>query len=418
MMSSQSKAQDAAIIHTASHAIQAKLSTVQHGYYNDPFLRPMARGIADKSPRTLIQPIIRRGTHARVVAIDRSITSFLNMKLESKARQLVVLGSGRDTSYLRYRFGHFQTSSTADYDGEVRWYEVDHSSVITQKVFDWLPGCIPNGCELKRNAAVHHSDHYEATESYVLSIVCDKIHDNSKDNSSPIQQQSSYHLIGHDLRHPPSHLFHLLSHPQHGYNPSIPTLFIMECVFMYLPERSTRELLQYISHITVCSSSSSSSSGCNKEAFAAVVLYDPILNNDRFGNVMLYNLQKAGIILPKRQKENEDDDDEDGSRLSLEATATLSCQLSKFIECNYQKVVVSDMLSAYNNGVVQSQDVIKATQCEMLDELEEFELLMRHYCFCVAVAAIGDDSVGYGMVEVGADSVMGFQDGHCITNSG
>lgn len=343
----------------------------------------------------MMEPIIRRGTHARVLAVDRAIISFLNMQLATsdECRQIVILGSGRDTTYLRYRFGHLNTtcSQKLRQDGIVRWYEIDHPSVITQKAFDWLPGCVPKDHDYQRTAITHPDAN---NESYVISI-------SSKDNTNERQHKSSYHLIGHDLRKSPSDLFDLISHPQHAYDTSIPTLFILECVVMYLPDDASRELLRYIS------------SSVSEQAFAAVVLYDPVPNHDRFGEVMLMNLEKAGIILNERKRRQQVEEDE--PMLSLETTRTVSDQLSKMIQCGFTTAVGCDMLNAYNYGLIPMQDVRHASRCEMLDELEEFNLLMQHYCFCVGVKCAKSDSVGYKLVEVGKDSLIGFQDGRCMT---
>ena len=135
--------QDKAIIQTADKALQAKLSCVQKNYYyHDPFLSPMSHGVADASSRTntnpIMEPIIRRGTHARVQVMDRAIQAFLSLDLNTAERQIVLLGSGRDTTYLRYRLGHLNTITRQSLQQRqvVRWYEVDHSTVICQKVYD------------------------------------------------------------------------------------------------------------------------------------------------------------------------------------------------------------------------------------------------------------------------------------------
>jgi hypothetical protein len=70
------------------------------------------------------------------------------------------------------------------------------------------------------------------------------------------------------------------------------------------------------------------------------------------------------------------------------------------------------MLNAYNHGVIPVNDARHAARCEMLDELEEFNLLMKHYCFVVGVRG-GASSVGYDLCSVGEDSLMGFREGHC-----
>jgi hypothetical protein len=68
-------------------------------------------------------------------------------------------------------------------------------------------------------------------------------------------------------------------------------------------------------------------------------------------------------------------------------------------------------------------------RCEALDELEEFALLMRHYCLLMGVAtslsrgccasaspACNEDdgsNVGIWLCSVGSSSPMGFREGRC-----
>ena len=405
----RSQNQDVAIIKTADRAILAKLSCVENGYYNDPFVRPMSsRGCStneennrNRSSRgSIMEPIIRRGTHARVKAIDRAIQSFLSLNLQNNTRQIVVLGSGRDTTYLRYRFGHYLHENA----GFVRWYEVDHPSVICQKAYDWLPGCIPKGYDYERSAVTHNmEDTSNNHESYVISIT--KSHGECDDE----HHKSSYHLVGHDLRHSPSHLFdRLLTHPQHKYDKSVPTLIILECVVMYLPDEQSRELLKYLTE-------NMKSAQDNDDSFVAVVMYDTVPCNDRFGSVMIHNLQQAGIVNARRKKSS--DEDEDKKILSLEATRTVSNQLNKFIQCGFDVAVGCDMMDAYNHGVIRTDDVRHAVKCEMLDELEEFNLLMRHYCLVVSVKSSAENSVGFNLCSIGKDSLMGFQARYCTSLS-
>ena len=399
--------QDAAIIKTADRAILSKLSCVEYGYYNDPFVRPMSsRGCSSseenvhKRPSrsissSIMEPIIRRGTHARVKAIDSAIQSFLSLNLQNDTRQIIVLGSGRDTTYLRYRFGHYAPESA----GFVRWYEVDHPSVICQKAYDWLPGCIPKGYDYERAAVtLDMEDTSNTPESYVISI--NKRHD----ESDAKDHKSSYHLVGHDLRHSPSHLFdRLLLHPQHKYDKSVPTLIILECVVMYLPDEQSRELLKYLTE--------NIKSAQGNDSFVAVAMYDTVPGNDRFGNVMIQNLHQAGIVNTRRKKGS--DEDEDNQILSLEATPTVSDQLNKFIQCGFDVAVGCDMMDAYNHGVIHTDDVRHAAKCEMLDELEEFNLLMKHYCFVVSVKSTTKDSVGFNLCSIGEDSLIGFEARYC-----
>ena len=230
----------------------------------------------------------------------------------------MILGAGRDTTYLRYRFGGKKRGGDDDGHGRdgVRWFEVDHPSTIEQKARVWLPRCVPDGHDYECLATNREGDD-DASYTIVIAPrtkqgVDDdeaeggrnngsdyrrvKGDDDASSSSSPsysYSYSSDYHLVGHDLRSSPDALFRKLAH--HGYDEkssSSSTLFVLECVLMYMPETSARDLLRRIAagptSSTLTSSSSSSSS-------VAVVIYDPIPGHDMFGQLMIENMKWTGI---------------------------------------------------------------------------------------------------------------------------
>ena len=440
-----------AVKSTADTAILHKLSCVEKGYYDDPFIHGMSLGASGlvnnnnnssrrSSAINSTEPIIRKGTHARVKAVERAIDAFLSLtasssnntgsgdKVSSK-RQIVILGAGRDTTYLRYRFQH---ENNNDIINNVNWYEVDHESIIIQKAHTWLPNCIPKDydCKCYSNEDKHDGTDHQVV-SYNVSITpkdttCEDDKQQQRNSSS-----SNYHLIGHDLRSSPSKLFDILTSPKHRYDKSIPTLFILECVVMYLPDNSSRDLLRYIANSPKETEASSSD---EEKPFVAVVIYDPIPSNDRFGQLMIDNLQKVGIIgrggrtkggqQQQRINSNNTEEEDNMPQLSLETTQTLSEQLTKLIECGFDIATGCDMMAAYDHGVISLDDRRRASRCEMLDELEEFVLLMKHYCLLVGVSSCskegddgrtGDDEcIGYQLCSVGDVSLIGFREGRSM----
>ncbi|KAL7463468.1 hypothetical protein ACHAXS_003834 [Conticribra weissflogii] len=491
-------AQNQAIIATADDAVLAKLSCVERGYYDDPFITAMARGASSASglstpdlplriplrysnhsnrvqfsssgqlrldkhnwplssgsarkiassvegrigggarmsrfpPASSTEPIIRRGTHARVAAIDQTIRAFLSQATGAE-KQVVILGAGRDTIYLRYLFGYLQSydknpkqmkESHDDMQIEmvqtesiVKWYEVDHPSVIFEKARSWLPGCIPEGYTYQCTQIIGRDENSTA-KSYSIRISEENAGD--ANGCSSATDRDCYHLIGHDLRLPPSEMFKILS--RHGYDSSNPTLFVFECVMMYLPDDISRDLLRFIA-ISVKESSSPTATN----PFVAVVIYDPIPCNDRFGQVMLQNMQKRGIVGKRisrhnRTNESTEDDDNQDSPLSLEKTQTLSDQLAKLIQSGFDIAVGCHMMDAFEHGIVSIEERRQSARCEMLDELEEFVLLMKHYCLVVGVRScdsdLGDCSsrkdnlAGVQLCSVGEKSPVGFKEGYC-----
>jgi hypothetical protein len=65
------------------------------------------------------------------------------------------------------------------------------------------------------------------------------------------------------------------------------------------------------------------------------------------------------------------------------------------------------MWAAYESIVTSEQRQL-ANRAELLDEVEEWMLIMRHYCFVVATTA-KDDS----LTEIGPNSKLGFVQGKC-----
>jgi O-methyltransferase involved in polyketide biosynthesis len=136
---SVSAAFDRPVKATADDAILAKLATAQAGYYVDPFLDAFSQGligITDEIKgggrrRRTIQPIIKRGTHARVCVMDRALSAFLTENSDSACCQVCVLGAGKDTSYFRYCNGNIM--GTERIPKNVIWYEVHHTSVLQEK---------------------------------------------------------------------------------------------------------------------------------------------------------------------------------------------------------------------------------------------------------------------------------------------
>ncbi len=97
------------------------------------------------------------------------------------------------------------------------------------------------------------------------------------------------------------------------------------------------------------------------------------------------------------------------------------------------------MVDTYKHGVIRNGNQERAMCCKALDKLEEFYLLMRHYCLLVGIASSssrgvvcinvdeednndgrassalacdddGGSNVGIQLCSVGAESPMGSQD--------
>lgn len=90
---------------------------------------------------------------------------------------------------------------------------------------------------------------------------------------------ANYHLVGTDLRHV-SGLASKLK--QAEVNFSLPTLFLAECVLVYIDPYATSLLLKYLSETFTNS---------------IFVNYEQVNMQDKFGQVMLSNLRNRGCLL-------------------------------------------------------------------------------------------------------------------------
>ena len=356
MASSQSSIpdqRDHPIIATAEDAITTKFAAIEAGYYNDRFVRPFA---ARRQSHRPVQVIIKRGTFARVMCVSKMISSFLESVKEEEA-QVIVLGAGKDTRY----FQLVQGDLARERPSLIRWAEIDHPSVLIDKL------------------NVIKSDE----QLFGVTVVDDGANQlpsvrKLKPTNADQTATSSCHLIPFDLRKDPSMLCDLLR--RSGFQSEIPTIFVSECVFMYLPKTATERLLQSMS-----------------QAFSrsCICLYEPILGSGAFGRMMQDNLTRAGVARPDT---------------CLLRTRSIDDYASMILPY-FSRMVGCDMYSAYETILTLEQRTT-ANRCEFLDELEEFMLIMKVYC--IAVATVGGFPAGEKLCQVDGGSKTGLTKGHCL----
>jgi [phosphatase 2A protein]-leucine-carboxy methyltransferase len=409
-------ASDLAVIGTADDAIFAKLATVQAKYYQDPFLEcflprviPPSRqpqgGRRNQPPPPQVQrhtqPIIKRGTHARVCCMDRAILAALesvstcpsNSSIlqnsndsttttgpdpQSQHLMVVCLGSGKDTTFFRYWAGLLQGQQASTTSTVLEWYEIDHPVLILEKI-QMIERCPLLSSEWKVVQA-------EEGDGCCFGLVDANGHVHC-------------HFIGHDLRNSPNELVQRLLQSKRTAFPTqshhtTPVLFTMECVQMYLPDQASRNLWQALAD--------SFPNSC-------LAIYDAIIGDDPFGKMMEQNLLEAGVVA----KAASDDTMTDDTTSSLLQTRTLTMQMTKLLDCGWTRVVGCDMGNAYQS-VITTEQRRHANRCELLDEVEEWILIMKHYSFVIATTS-DNNNEGWGahFCQIGTTSPMGFQQNLC-----
>lgn len=131
-----------------------------------------------------------------------------------------------------------------------------------------------------------------------------------------------------------------------GMIKDIPTLVLSECCLCYLPPDSSDNVLKWAT-----------------EQFSDpnIVLYEPIGKDDQFGQVMLENLASRGISLP-----------------TLNKYSTLDKQRDRLLQY-FNKAQCEDFDTIHHNWLTE-QDMQRINSLEFLDEREELDLLLQHYC--------------------------------------
>ena len=170
-----------------------------------------------------------------------------------------------------------------------------------------------------------------------------------KDLNSMMDELASsgaYRLVGADLRDIDQLHAGLL---QAGMDWEKPTFILAECVLVYMDTEKSSILLKWLSSLF---------------SEASMLIYEQVNPHDPFGRQMMANLDARGCPLK-------------GIVSSLDEHKKRMYDSGwDFAECEY-------MLDMFNKHIPQAE-VHRINQIEMLDEQEEWNLLLRHYCITIA----------------------------------
>jgi len=86
---------------------------------------------------------------------------------------------------------------------------------------------------------------------------------------------------------------------------------------------------------------------------------------DRFGQVMVENLKTRGCVLA-----------------GVEHCQSLTTQRQRFLSSGWQHAEAWDMISIYKN--LPPAEITRIENLEFLDEKEQLDQLLLHYCICWA----------------------------------
>lgn len=174
----------------------------------------------------------------------------------------------------------------------------------------------------------------------------------------------SYHIHPVDLRSlsADSSLSEILP----GVDRELPTLLISECCLIYLSPTEAAQVLSFFTeHVFGPSGkmTAGEDSQQGSQAPLGLILYEPIRPDDPFGRTMVSNLAARGIQLQ-----------------TLHKYASLEAQRARLREhglCSGQAAADIDFIW---ERWVSEEEKERVASLEMLDEMEEWRLLARHYC--------------------------------------
>ncbi|MCP9262981.1 Leucine carboxyl methyltransferase 1 [Dirofilaria immitis] len=284
---------DYSVQKTNDDATECKYIASKLNYFKDAYIHRFI--LSSECNRR--DPEISRGYWARIIAIKAIVDAFLKAFPENV--KSLILGLDLTPCIRRLKEEGKQL---------YRYVEVDFSSVTAKKIRQIRRPGSPSLISMfsEEPKEVEHSDLHAG----------------------------DYHLVGADLRQLNEFKEKLESC---NLNYKTPTLFIAECVLVYMGTSQSDELLSASVNIS-----------------------------DTFGKVMVSNLYRRGIILP-----------------GLAACENLDTQKERFVGNGWKNVFAKTMWEIYGKEI-PDMEVKRIEKLELLDEKILLSQLLEHYCFVIA----------------------------------
>eukprot|EP00026_Physarum_polycephalum_P010478 Phypoly_transcript_10642.p1 GENE.Phypoly_transcript_10642~~Phypoly_transcript_10642.p1 ORF type:complete len:332 (+),score=42.42 Phypoly_transcript_10642:214-1209(+) len=290
------------VMATNDDAAVSKLSAVKLGYFKDDFVHLFVRRPVKRPP------LINRGYASRVLALEILIKQFLSTQ-PSVEKQIVSFGSGFDTTYWKLKSAGLNVKG---------YFEADFPAVVRGKI----------------NIITKNNSLFEPLQQFTKS---------DTELNGP-----DYHLFAADLNNIPNLESSLV---KAGIDFSLPTLFLSECVMIYMAPEKGNDLIKWVG--------SKFSTGC-------FIVYEQILPHDPFGTMMVQNLENKGCGL-----------------LSIHQYPDIETQRKRYTEGGWDKAEVLDMNNVYDFFLPKTE-VVRIARVEIFDEVEEWKLIQGHYCITIA----------------------------------
>lgn len=323
---------DAAVRATNDDAFVSKQCAQRAGYFTDPYLEALASHLSLQIEVPSRPPLINRGTAARVMFKSALIDAFLDNVCDGAGlAQIVSLGAGYDS----LPFTLFKLASEGK-GSSLHYVELDLSPVVSAKAEAVRAEPALRGLFKKLTVRGEELEGVVAGDG-----------------------KSRYSLAACDLRDAKG-LGKVLDAA--GLRRDRPTLVVAEIVLVYLePARSDAVIRSAGQHFS------------GRKVFVNIEHVHP---DDAFGAQMVKNIATRGSPL-----------------LGIKEYPTLRSQKNRFMVEGWPHVEALTMLEAFRRKF-STEESIRLNRIELLDEVEEWNMLMEHYGIVAAVDGCGEDGGG------------------------
>lgn len=167
-----------------------------------------------------------------------------------------------------------------------------------------------------------------------------------------------------------------------GVERGLPTLLISECCLVYLSPTEAAQVVSFFTEHLFSLTTANSEAGedapkdSQRSTPLGLVLYEPIRPDDPFGRTMVSNLAARGIQLQ-----------------TLNKYASLEAQRARLREQGLGSGQAAADIDFIWERWVDEEEKERVASVEMLDEVEEWQLLARHYCIAWGWRGGDNDSV-------------------------
>eukprot|EP00760_Papus_ankaliazontas_P021906 PhM_4_TR18762/c0_g1_i1/m.4318/K15451/PPM2, LCMT2, TYW4; tRNA wybutosine-synthesizing protein 4 len=311
---------DIQVQRTNDSSVLSKRSASKLGYFKDEYLRCFASKLVRRAP------LINRGYYLRVYMMRTVLQWFFNKHSLSDSNQqqhvqVVAIGSGFDTA-------PYRLSAMGHAHARTRYYELDFAEVLSRKQ------------ALVQGIPIAHPPH-----SHVL-LPCDL-----RDSDGVINALTS-----------------------NGFDTTLPTLFLAECVLQYLPPECSADLIRGTRELVADGPSS-----------AIWAIFDQVYPSDTFGGVMTKMLTSQSSPI-----------------LGAARWGTLSAQEARFRECGWERTSVTSLIDV-NDALVRRdpEERERVRALETFDEHECWTETCRHYCLSMAATSSKRKNTAFPFVPPG-----------------